>query len=34
VLGSTRRVVIPPLEYLDRARVTERLPDDRRRLRS
>jgi selenocysteine-specific elongation factor len=34
VLGSTRRVVIPLLEHLDRARVTERLPDDRRRLRS
>jgi selenocysteine-specific elongation factor len=33
VLGSTRRVVIPLLEYLDRARVTQRLPDDRRRLR-
>jgi selenocysteine-specific elongation factor len=32
-LGTTRRVVIPLLEYLDRARVTERLPDDRRRLR-
>jgi selenocysteine-specific elongation factor len=33
VLASTRRVVIPLLEYLDRARVTQRLPDDRRRLR-
>ncbi|HLI39082.1 MAG TPA: selenocysteine-specific translation elongation factor [Streptosporangiaceae bacterium] len=32
-LGTTRRVVIPLLEFLDRARVTERLPDDRRRLR-
>jgi Elongation factor SelB, winged helix len=26
-------VAIPLLEYLDRARITERLPDDRRRLR-
>ena len=33
-LGTTRRVAIPLLEFLDRARVTERLPDDRRRLRS
>jgi selenocysteine-specific elongation factor len=33
-LGTTRRVAIPLLEYLDRARITERLPDDRRRLRS
>ncbi len=33
-LRTTRRVAIPLLEYLDRARVTERLPDDRRRLRS
>ena len=32
-LGTTRRVAIPLLEFLDRARVTERLPDDRRRLR-
>jgi selenocysteine-specific elongation factor len=32
-LGTTRRVAIPLLDYLDRARVTERLPDDRRRLR-
>jgi selenocysteine-specific elongation factor len=32
-LGTTRRVAIPLLEYLDRARITERLPDDRRRLR-
>ena len=32
-LGTTRRVAIPLLELLDRARVTERLPDDRRRLR-
>jgi selenocysteine-specific elongation factor len=29
-LGTTRRVVIPLLEYLDRAGLTERLPDDRR----
>jgi selenocysteine-specific elongation factor len=32
-LGTTRRVAIPLLEYLDRAGVTHRLPDDRRRLR-
>ena len=32
-LGSTRRTVIPLLEYLDRQRITQRLPDDRRRLR-
>ena len=32
-LSTTRRVAIPLLEYLDRARITERLPDDRRRLR-
>lgn len=32
-LGTTRRVAIPLLEYLDRAKVTERLPDDRRRVR-
>jgi selenocysteine-specific elongation factor len=32
-LGTSRRVAIPLLEYLDRARVTERLPGDRRRLR-
>ncbi|MBV9451745.1 MAG: selenocysteine-specific translation elongation factor [Streptosporangiaceae bacterium] len=32
-LGTTRRVAIPLLEYLDRARITERLPDDRRRIR-
>ena len=30
VLGTTRRVAIPLLEYLDRAGVTRRLPDDRR----
>ena len=33
-LGTTRRVAIPLLEYLDRAGITQRLPDDRRRLRS
>jgi len=33
-LGTTRRVAVPLLEFLDRARITERLPDDRRRLRS
>jgi len=33
-LATTRRVAIPLLEFLDRARITERLPDDRRRLRS
>jgi len=32
-LGTTRRVAIPLLEHLDRAGITERLPDDRRRLR-
>jgi selenocysteine-specific elongation factor len=32
-LRTSRRVVIPLLEYLDRARVTERLPGDLRRLR-
>ncbi len=32
-LGTTRRVAIPLLEYLDRAGITQRLPDDRRRLR-
>jgi selenocysteine-specific elongation factor len=32
-LGTTRRVAIPLLEYLDRAGITKRLPDDRRRLR-
>ncbi|WNB86899.1 SelB C-terminal domain-containing protein [Cellulomonas sp. ATA003] len=29
-LGTSRRVVLPLLEHLDRARVTRRLPDDRR----
>ncbi|MBO0820378.1 MAG: SelB C-terminal domain-containing protein, partial [Nocardiopsaceae bacterium] len=32
-LGTSRRVVIPLLEYLDRARLTERFPDDTRRVR-
>jgi selenocysteine-specific elongation factor len=32
-LGTTRRVAIPLLEYLDRAGITQRLPDDRRSLR-
>jgi selenocysteine-specific elongation factor len=32
-LGSTRRTVIPLLEHLDRVRITQRLPDDRRRIR-
>jgi len=32
-LGTTRRVAIPLLEFLDRARITQRLPDDRRRVR-
>jgi selenocysteine-specific elongation factor len=32
-LDTTRRVAIPLLEYLDRAAVTQRLPDDRRILR-
>ena len=32
-LDTTRRVAIPLLEYLDRASVTRRLPDDRRTLR-
>jgi selenocysteine-specific elongation factor len=32
-LGTTRRVVIPLLEFLDRTGITQRLPDDRRRLR-
>ena len=32
-LGTSRRVAIPLLEYLDRARVTERLPGDQRRIR-
>ncbi len=29
-LGTTRRTLIPLLEYLDRQRLTRRLPDDRR----
>jgi selenocysteine-specific elongation factor len=32
-LNTSRRVAIPLLEYLDRARITERLPGDQRRLR-
>jgi selenocysteine-specific elongation factor len=32
-LNTTRRIAIPLLEYLDRAGITERLPDDRRILR-
>jgi selenocysteine-specific elongation factor len=32
-LRTTRRVAIPLLEYLDRAGATQRLPDDRRRVR-
>ena len=31
-LETTRRVAIPLLEHLDRAGITQRLPDDRRRL--
>jgi selenocysteine-specific elongation factor len=34
VLGTTRRVAIPLLEYLDRSGATRRLPDDRRVLAS
>jgi selenocysteine-specific elongation factor len=33
-LGTTRRVAIPLLEYLDRAGITQRLPDDRRTVRA
>src|SRR5271166_1980234 len=33
-LSTSRRVAIPLPEYLDRARVTERLPGDLRRLRA
>jgi selenocysteine-specific elongation factor len=33
-LGTTRRVAIPLLEFLDRAGVTQRLPDDTRRIRA
>jgi selenocysteine-specific elongation factor len=32
-LGSSRRVVLPLLDLLDRSGRTVRLPDDRRRLR-
>ena len=31
-LGTSRRVVLPLLEHLDRAGLTQRLPDDRRQL--
>ncbi|MBW9215935.1 SelB C-terminal domain-containing protein [Mumia sp. zg.B53] len=33
-LGTSRRVVLPLLDHLDRARLTRRLPDDRRELLS
>ena len=33
-LGTTRRVAVPLLELLDRRGVTERLPDDTRRVRT
>src|SRR5699024_1388846 len=33
-LGTSRRVAIPLLDYLDRQRITKRLPDDRRQLRT
>ena len=33
VLGTTRRTLIPLLEYLDRRQITRRLPDDRREIR-
>ena len=32
-LATTRRTLIPLLEYLDRERITRRLPDDRREVR-
>jgi selenocysteine-specific elongation factor len=32
-LGTTRRTLIPLLEYLDRQQITRRLPDDRREVR-
>jgi selenocysteine-specific elongation factor len=31
--GTTRRVAVPLMEWLDARGVTERLPDDSRRLR-
>ena len=31
-LGTSRRVVLPLLDHLDRSRLTRRLPDDRREL--
>lgn len=33
-LGTTRRVAVPLLELLDRRGLTQRLPDDRRRVRA
>ncbi|MDP9398094.1 MAG: SelB C-terminal domain-containing protein, partial [Actinomycetota bacterium] len=33
-LGTSRRVAVPLLELLDRHGLTERLPDDRRRVRA
>ncbi|MPZ26124.1 MAG: selenocysteine-specific translation elongation factor [Micromonosporaceae bacterium] len=33
-LGTTRRVAVPLLELLDRRGLTQRLPDDRRRVRN
>ena len=33
-LGTSRRVVLPLLAYLDKTGRTVRLPDDRRRLRT
>ncbi|MGQ0842003.1 SelB domain-containing protein [Actinokineospora sp.] len=33
-LRTTRRTAVPLLEFLDRARVTERLADDTRRFRA
>ena len=32
-LGTSRRVALPLLDHLDRAGLTVRLPDDRRRVR-
>jgi len=32
-LGTSRRVVLPLLDHLDRAGLTRRLPDDRREVR-
>jgi len=33
-LNTTRRTLIPLLEYLDRQKITRRLPDDRREVRA